>query len=47
MSNNPATIKVTVDDFSKYIASKRDFYDAMVSNGYYMPKYKTTMITEE
>ena len=47
MSNNPATIKVTVDDFSKYITSKRDSYDAMVANGYYMPKYKTTMITEE
>ena len=47
MSNNPATIKVTVDDFSRYIANKRDFYDAMVANGYYMPKYKTTMITEE
>ena len=47
MSNNPATIKVTVGDFSKYIANKRDFYDAMVANGYYMPKYKTTMITEE
>ncbi len=47
MSNNPATIKVTVDDFSKYIANKREFYDAMVANGYYMPKYKSTMITEE
>jgi len=47
MSNNLATIKVNVDDFSRYIANKRDFYDAMVANGYYMPKYKTTMITEE
>jgi hypothetical protein len=47
MSNNPATIKVTVDDFSKYIAKNRDYYDARVANGYYMPKYKTTMITEE
>ncbi len=47
MSNNPASIKVTVDDFFKFIASKRDFYDAMVANGYYMPKYKTTMIMEE
>ena len=47
MSNNPATIKVTVDYFSRYIANKRDFYDAMVVNGYYMPKYKTTMITDE
>ena len=37
MSNNPATIKVTVDDFSKYIASKRDFYDAKVANGYTCP----------
>ena len=47
MSNNPSTIKVTVDDFSKYIANKRDFYDAMVANGYCMPKYKTTKIIEE
>ena len=47
MSNNPAMIKVTVDDFSRYIGNKRDFYDAMVANGYYMPKYKTTLITEE
>ena len=47
MSSNLAMIKVTVDDFSKYIANKRDFYDAMVANGYYMPKYKSTMITED
>jgi spore coat protein CotF len=47
MSSNPATIRVTVDDFSKYIANKFDFYDAMVANGYYMPKYKSTMITDD
>ena len=46
MSNNPATIKVTIDDFSKY-ANKRDFYDAMVANGYSLPKYKSTMIIED
>ena len=39
MSNNPAIIKVTVDDFSKYIANKHDFYDAMVANGYIQPRY--------
>ncbi len=47
MSNNPATIKITVDDFSKYIANKRYFYDTMVANGFYMPTYKSTMITED
>jgi hypothetical protein len=36
-----------VDDFSKYIASKCDFYDAMVANGYCLPKYKSTMILED
>ena len=46
-ARNPAAIKVTVDDFSRYIASKRDFYDAMVANGYYLPRYKSSMITEE
>ena len=47
MASNPATIRVTVDDFSRYIASKRDFYDAMVASGYYLPRYKSSMITEE
>ncbi len=47
MSSNPATIKVNVDDFSRYITSMRDFYDAIVANGYYLPKIKSTMITEE
>ena len=47
MSSNPATNRVIVDDFSKYIASKRDFYDAMVANGYYLPRYKSPMITED
>ena len=47
MSSYPVTIKVTVEDFSRYIASKRDFYDAMVANGYCLPKYKSTMITED
>ncbi len=47
ISSNPATIRVTVDDFSRYIASKRDFYVAMLANGYYLPNYKSTMITED
>ena len=38
MASNSAMIRVTVDDFSRYIASKCDFYDAMVANGYYLPK---------
>ena len=47
MASNSATIRVTVDDFSRCIASKRDFYDAMVANGYYLPRYKSTIITED
>jgi hypothetical protein len=47
MSINLAMIKVTIDDFSRYMAIKRDFYDAMVANGYYLPRYKSTMITED
>jgi hypothetical protein len=45
MSNN--TVKLTVEEFSRYIQNKRDFYDAMVSNGYYLPKFKSSIITEE
>ena len=42
-----STVKMTVDEFSRYIVNKRDYYDAMVSNGYYLPKYKSSIITEE
>ena len=47
MFNNQATIKSAVDDVSKYISNKPDFYDAMVANGWYITKYKSTMITEK
>ena len=47
MSSNPATIRVTVDDFSRYIASKRDLYDAMVATGSSLPRYKSSMVTED
>ena len=36
-----------MDYFSRYIASKRDFYDAMVANDYYLPRYKSSMVTED
>ena len=45
MSNN--TVNLTVEEFSCYIQNKRDFYDAMVLNGYYLFKFKSSMITED
>jgi hypothetical protein len=38
---------LTVDDFSKYIQNKRDLYEACERNGFYLPRLKTTMVTEE
>ncbi len=40
-------VKMTVDEFSKVVANRRDLYEACVRNGYYLPKIKTTIITEE
>ena len=41
------TKKLTVDEFSRLIQNCRDLYEAVVRNGYYLPKLKTTMITED
>ena len=41
------TKKLTVDEFSRLIQNRRDLYEAVVRNGYYLPKLKTTMITED
>jgi hypothetical protein len=41
------TTTLTVDDFSKYIQNKRDLYEACERNGFYLPRLKTTMVTEE
>lgn len=46
-SVNPNTKKMTVDEFSRLIQNRRDLYEAVVRNGYYLPKIKTTMITED
>jgi len=44
MSNK---VKMTVDEFSKVMANVRDLYEACVRNNYYLPKIKSTMVTEE
>jgi hypothetical protein len=36
-----------LDDVKRIIGNKADLYEAAVRNGWYMPKYKCTMITEE
>jgi hypothetical protein len=46
MQTRPTTT-LTVDDFSKYIQNKRDLYEACERNGFYLPRLKTTMVTEE
>ena len=46
MQTRPTTT-LTVDDFLKYIQNKRDLYEACERNGYYLPRLKTTMVTEE
>jgi len=46
MQTRPTTT-LTVDDFSKYIQNKRDLYEACERNGYYLPRQKTTMVTED
>jgi hypothetical protein len=40
-------VKMTVDEFSKVVDNVRDLYEACVRNGYYLPRLKTTMVTEE
>lgn len=48
MQSRPsANTSLTVDDFSKYIQNKRDLYEACQRNGFYLPKQKTSMVTEE
>jgi hypothetical protein len=38
--------KVTVDEFSKIIQNRRDLYEAVLRNEWYLPRFKTSMITE-
>ena len=41
------TTTLTVDAFSALINNKRDLYEACVQNGYYLPKLKSSVVTEE
>ena len=41
------TYKLTVDEFSRLIQNRKDLYEAVVRNGFYLPRLKSTMITEE
>lgn len=47
MESRPTTVSMTVNEFSKLVQNRRDLYEALLRNGYYLPKFKTTMITEE
>lgn len=42
----PNMVKLTVGEFSKLVVNTRDMYEAMVRNGWYLPRFKSTMITE-
>ena len=41
------TTTLTVDAFSQLINNKRDLNEACVRNGYYLPKLKSSVVTEE
>ncbi len=41
------TTTLTVDAFTQLIRNKRDLYEACERNGYYLPKFKSTMIMED
>ena len=38
--------KVKVEEFAKYIQNKSDLYEACLRNDWYLPKYKSSMVTE-
>ena len=39
------TTKMTVDEFAKLIQNRKDLYEAVLQNGFYLPKLKSSMIT--
>jgi hypothetical protein len=41
------TTKMTVDEFAKLIQNRKDLYEAVLRNGFYLPKIKSSMVTEE
>ena len=47
MESNSSKVHMTVEEFSKLVQNRRDLYEAVVRNGFYLPKIKSTMITEE
>jgi len=38
--------KLSVNEFAKYIQNRRDLYEAVTRNDFYLHKYKCGMITE-
>ena len=45
--NSSSTVQLSVNDFAKLVQNRRDLYEAVLRSGYYLPKFKSTMITEE
>jgi hypothetical protein len=45
--NASSTVQLSVNDFAKLVQNRRDLYEAVLRSGYYLPKFKSTMITEE
>jgi hypothetical protein len=42
----PATEKHLVSDFNRLIQNKAELYEAAVRNGFYLPKLKSSIVTE-
>jgi hypothetical protein len=40
-------VQLSVVEFFKLVQNHRDLYEAIFRNGYYLPKLKSTMITEK
>lgn len=40
------TQKLTVDEFSKHVQNRRDLYEAVLRNEWYLPSFKSSMCTE-
>ncbi len=47
MTTQATTTTLTVDAFSELIRNKKDLYEACVRNGFYLPKLKSPMVTED
>ena len=40
-------LKITANEWHKYCVNTRDMWEVVVRCGYYLPKFKSKMITEE